>query len=426
MTIWTHALLDKLATQGDPPADEAVAVHFGTRTGDRSSGADPGIDDQALLVDLATEGRPDPTRSSPALDDFLAADMALPSWATGPAAEERVAQGQDVFAMYGLQIGSALYCASLPEGYAAHQIARTLVATAQLTGNARRRVAETSQFVLDTMEHGGLDRGRPGWTAVRRVRLMHAAVRHHVAVVRPRPVAVNQEELLGTLLSFTWPPFRALEKYGLPLNDDDRDAYLFTWSVIGAQLGIRIDLLPLEAEDLPRLDELFRARHQGPSEDGVVLTDALVGVMQGYLSWPLGFLRSVPPATIRYLVGDDVADMVGVQPSGWAGHLFEPLRSATGAVRLGRLGRWAARRVAMVLGRHIMTSFVAGELRGEQARFEVPEQLAHAWRLRGADLRRPVDPAAAARVDRSMSRTPLRSVSPVARARSRAAASGRP
>jgi hypothetical protein len=424
VTHWTDALLDEMAVQGDPPADEAVAAHFGTRTPRQAAEGGPRADDRALLTDIATHGGPAPQRTSPALEEFMAAGLPLPVWATGPGAAERVARGQDVFAMYGLQIGSALYCASLPEGYAAPEIARTLVATAQLTGNARRRIAETSQFVLDTMEHGGLDPGRPGWTAVRRVRLMHAAVRHHTAPVRPGRVAVNQEELLGTLLSFTWPPFRALEKYGLPLGDDDREAYLFTWSVIGAHLGIRTDILPLHHEDLPPLDALFRARHHGPSEDGVVLTDALIGVMQGYVPRPLRFLRSLPPDTIRYLVGDDVADMVGVQPSGWARHLYEPMRDAAGAVRLGRLGRWMARRVAMVIGRHIMTSFVAGELRGDQARFEVPEHLAHAWRLRNANERPPVDQRGAARVDSSMRLAPLRSVPRAARQRARAAATG--
>jgi ER-bound oxygenase mpaB/B'/Rubber oxygenase, catalytic domain len=407
VTRYHDALLDELRTQGDPPADAAVAAHFALV--DES--------DEQLLVDLAVEGAPEPSRSSAALDEFIAADHPLPAWASGPDADERIARGQDLFAMYGLPMGSALYCASLPEGYAAPRIARTLVATASLTGNVRRRIAETSQFILDTMEHGGLARGRPGWTAVRRVRVMHAAIRHHVARLDPGGVAVNQEELLGTLLSFTWPPFRALEKYGLPLGGADRDAYLFTWSVIGALLGIREDLLPLRAEDLAPLDRSFRARYQGPSEDGVVLTDALVRVMQGYLPAWLGFLRPVPPATIRYLVGDDVADLVAVPPAGWARHLFEPARTASGSVRLDRLGRWAARRVAVTLGRRIMTSFVTAELRGHRAEFEVPAQLAHAWKLRRAATRAPVDPVLAARVDRSMRPGPGCTIPAAARVR---------
>jgi hypothetical protein len=303
-----------------------------------------------------------------------------------------------VFALYGLQIGSALFCASLPEGYAAPAIARTLWATARLTDEPRRRVAETAQFLVDTMEHGGLERGRPGYEAVRRVRLMHAAVRHHVAAVEPGVVAVNQEELLGTLMTFTWVPFTAIERSGLPICDADRAAYLHCWNVIGFLLGIEPDVLPLTLADMAELEAAFRRRYQRGSEPGVLLTDALVTMMRGYLPGWLWFLRGMPASTIRHLVGDHVADLTAVPPADWTRVLLAPFGGVARRLRLDPILQSAVRRVATTFGRRLLAEFARRETRGERPAFAVPEQLARTWKLHRVPTRPPADPTASRHV----------------------------
>lgn len=400
MTGWDDDRLDALAGRGDPPADDAVARHFAA-AGDEADGGGGQVAARAraLVTELGRLGVADaPGRSAP-LEGFLADRPEPPAWARGPESAALVRQGQDVFALYGVQIGTALFCASLPEGYAAPDIARILWATSRLTDDARRRVAETSQFLLDTMEHGGLEPGAAGWRAIRHVRLMHAAVRHLVGEARPGTVAVDQEQLLGTLLTFTWVPFRAIERFGLPISRSDRAAYLHCWNVVGWQLGIADDVLPLELADLPVLDEAFRRRHQRTgAEHGVLLSDALVTMMQGYLPGWAQPLRGVPATLIRYLVGDDVADLTAIPASDWTRLVFAPMRLAASRVRLAPFARAITRRVGTTMGRRLLAEFARRELRGERPGFAVPEQLARTWKLRRVPTRPPVDGAASSHV----------------------------
>ena len=392
MTAWPDARLDHLRTLGDQPADAAVAAHFAERPAQAP-------------VDLvaATTGRRSiaGVADSAPLTDFLRAPVELPRWARVPGSAELVRAGQDVFALYGLQIGSALFCASLPEGYAAPAIARTLWATARLTDEPRRRVAETAQFLVDTMEHGGLEPGRPGYESVRRVRLMHAAVRHHATAAEPGLVAVNQEELLGTLMTFTWVPFTAIERFGLPLSDADRAAYLHCWNVIGFLIGVEPEVLPLTLADMAELEGAFRRRYQRSgeaSEPGVLLTDALVTMMQGYLPAWLWLLRGMPATTIRHLIGEEVADLTAVPLADWTRVLYAPLADAARRVRLGPPGLWAVRRVATTFGRRLLAEFARRESRGERPAFAVPDQLARTWKLHRLPTRPPADPAASGHV----------------------------
>ena len=116
----------------------------------------------------------------------------------------------------------ALFGASLPEAYAAARGARVLNLTGGMVDDLVRRVNETAQMIIDAMgTEGGIRPGESGYNDIRRVRLMHAAVRHLVLndpSVQPpwdRTVSVplNQEDLLGTLMTFTQIVFGALSKW---------------------------------------------------------------------------------------------------------------------------------------------------------------------------------------------------------------------
>ena len=76
---------------------------------------------------------------------------------------------------------------------------------------------------------------------------MHAAVRH-LAPTSPawRPdsgLPVNQEDLAGTLMAFSWIALDGLDKLGYRLTDDERAAYLHSWLVVGHLLEACLPLL---------------------------------------------------------------------------------------------------------------------------------------------------------------------------------------
>ena len=99
-----------------------------------------------------------------------------------------------LFAAYGGEIGASLLLASIPNAYAAAAGAAVLAATGELSSNARRRIGETAQLVVDVLFPDG-DRihelqakgashrsqrspidGR-GYGRVRTTRLTHAVIR---------------------------------------------------------------------------------------------------------------------------------------------------------------------------------------------------------------------------------------------------------
>ncbi len=52
------------------------------------------------------------------------------------------------------------------------------------------------------------------------------------------PKVLNQEDLLGMLLTFSVTVFEVLERYGITWTADQQESYLHIWDVIGAYLGI--------------------------------------------------------------------------------------------------------------------------------------------------------------------------------------------
>jgi hypothetical protein len=170
-----------------------------------------------------------------------------------------------------------------------------------------------------------LQPGTRGWGAARGIRLQHAAVRHFVhhddrarAQWQPRwGEPVNQEDLLGTILTFTTTVFRALDRLGCRYAHDAAEDYLHLWNVIGWLLGVEADLLGLDWDEAHELEAALRPRNIQASRAGVELTQALIAAMQTTLPRPFDFL---PAVLIRRLVGDELADLLRV-PSAHLGML---------------------------------------------------------------------------------------------------------
>lgn len=379
---WTDDLLDRLRQQGDPAADHIARAWLVEHHA---------LDPRHAVATLARHETLPPEDRSPVVSAYLDDRPEWPTWAD----PERVRAAQDLFADVGPEYGTALFVGSLPAGYAGADGAKVLYRTGRLVTDPQRRVMETGQMILDVMTPGALDPGGRGWTAVRRVRLMHAAVRELVQSDRPAAdgdpllaepwstsawgVPVNQEDLLGTLYTFTLVPFGVLERSGIDLTDEQVDAFLHAWCLVGHLLGIRDEHLPTDVDDAHASFDAIRRRNYRRSAEGEALTAALIDLIGRLVP---GHLADGAGATaIRHYLGDDVADLLGVPPADWTHVLFAPVREA---LHLGeRFGHHStlARKLIATIGRHLWSGFLTVESRGERAPFTMPDHLASAWHL---------------------------------------------
>ena len=368
MTIssWDDDLLDGLRTQGDQPADGVIAGLL-AGTGDAASAF------RALVVTQREA-------SDSAVSAFLDAVVPPPPWAD----PERVAAGQELFARWGSHVFTALYAAALPSAYACWRGAQVLGETARLETDTKRRLNETAQFHMDVMEQGGLEPGARGYSDIRHVRLMHAAVRwmiEHDPRAQWEPTwgtPINQEDLLETLLTFTEIVFEVFDRTGVVYTEDEADDYLQTWSVIGYHLGVRPDLLPLTRVQTSVLMPMVRRRQFGASEAGRALTAALL--QQGSRLTVPG-LRGLPASTLRFYVGDETADLLGVPPADWTRALFRPLANMSRRLSLEWLHHRFLRLLSDQIGFGMLKLAVRAERYGDRASFQIPTGLAADWNL---------------------------------------------
>ncbi|HEY6427627.1 MAG TPA: oxygenase MpaB family protein [Acidimicrobiales bacterium] len=372
----TDALLDELSFVGDPAADEVVAKHAKCQTAD---------DPASLVGGIAAHLELPPERRSPPIDAYLADVPPLPDWAD-PALIERSAS---FFDSRGVTIGSALFCASLPEAYAAARGARVLMLTAEMVTDPVRRINETAQMVFDTVSRGGLAPGAGrGYQDIRRVRLMHAAVRYlieHDPTVQQTTVEapgrswnvtagvpLNQEDLLGTLLSFSTVVLDTLDRQGIGYERADAEAYLHTWCVAAALLGIRPDLLPIGLDDARELQALIRRRQHRPSDDALVLGRALTGALERSMP-PL--LHSLPRTLVTWYCGPEIARINGVTSPGWTRILVWPLRRAVRHVGQAENHHRIVRAFMSWVTVRILRTYLVANRSGDRPPFTLPQEL---------------------------------------------------
>jgi hypothetical protein len=365
-TEWSDELLDSLRSQADPEGDVVVSTLF-EGTGDSTSAF------RALVVQQNEV-------SDPVLQAYLDQKDDAPEWADAA----RVAAGQECFARWGSHVFTALYAAALPSAYACRRGVQVLGLTARLETDAKRRLNETAQFHLDVMDSGGLEFGARGFADARHVRLMHAAVRWLI-LNDPRVhwdqawgVPVNQEDLLETLLTFTEIVFEVFDRTGVVYTDEEADDYLHAWSLVGHHLGVRPDLLPLTRAQTKVLMPITRRRQFGSSDAGHALMAALLD--QGTRLAPPG-LRGLPATTVRFYVGDDTADLLGIPKADWTRVLFEPLADVTRRLSLERLHRQFLTRLSNHIGFGMLSLAVRSERYGGRPAFGVPTSLAARWNL---------------------------------------------
>lgn len=375
------AALDVARRTGDPAADRAVAEIFAERAASGVS-VEPGALFRGLLErhPSAAANPPRTPREQAWFDEVVG----LPPWAD----RQRCESGRRFFCEWSLEIGLGLFLAALPSAYAAEPGVPVLAMTGRLQHHAKQRILETAQLVLDVADRDSMLPTGTAYRTIRHVRLMHAGVRHLITTsdVIGRPgapgptglvwedhwgVPINQEHLAGTMVTFSYTMLEALDAMGLPYDQSGADDYLHLWGVAGHLLGIQDHLIPRERDGWRQLNDLIAARNWAPSRYGSELTAALLDVVRGYLPRPV---RGLSQTTMRSLIGDPLADMLGVPPADWTRWLLVGLRGARREAKEAdhtRIGRWLTRQMSML----VLRGFVDAERSGRPA-FAIPTSLA--------------------------------------------------
>lgn len=374
MTRWTNQSLDEARLIGDPEADRVIDELFRSGTLDAVN--------QLLRTLVMNDGLP--SELLPAVvRDYLAATTPPPT-VTPP----DVRLGEEVFGAFGPEVLAVLGFYSLPADYAAKKGVQVLFRTGRLVTNPIRRVFETAQMVVDVMSPGGLGPQGRGVRTAQKVRLMHAAIRH---LLRHEPslpwdpalgFPINQEDLAGTLMSFSFLVLDGLDRLGVELTKADRDAYFHAWMAVGRIMGVRDDLIPSDLEEARALTQLIHQRQIGASPAGEELAMALV---EGYQRLLPELLHGVPASLIHFFLDDDpftgqnIAALLGVPPADWTRAVAELVVHVDRFLGRHEVESSFADAAFSFVSRHLIEGLLLVERGGQRAPFTIPDELQRRW-----------------------------------------------
>ena len=208
-------------------------------------------DDFLLMAEKASKTK-ESLRSSAQKEicSFLETYEEIPEWVD----KDQLQRGQEVFLAYAPSACLSLYYRSLVPGFAIPKIAAVVRSTAYLSPPSRpdqslQRLLDTGELTaactalgVDSLLPGGV-----GWKVALHVRVLHAKVRH--ALMRKQGkgrwdlnkfgVPINQEDMAATLLAFSVNTIVGIEFVaGVELTDREKTDYLALWRYIGWLLGV--------------------------------------------------------------------------------------------------------------------------------------------------------------------------------------------
>lgn len=363
---WTSAVLDPARQQMDPLADAVVHEIYET-------GQLPAIN--ALLRGIFENDDPIPPALPDRAERYFLETQALPDWAES----ERIRRAQATFADHGVQVVFGLFCSSLPQAYAAANGALVLTETGAMVGRVHERIFETAQFLFDVLDEGGLGPEGRGIRSAQRVRLMHAGVRKLILESKKFPwdrdklgAPINQEDLAGTLMTFSVVTFDAIHRLGVEVTEEEGDDWMHLWAVIGHFLGVDRSLVPTGIEDARALMDAIRERQWAESPQGRKLSAALVAMMQEFFT--RNHFKGLTPTLVRFLAGDQCADVIGVAPSDWTRAFVSDTAHVLDLLDHDARETLLEKAIGLV-GADVMKAIIVFERSGKRAPFRVPASL---------------------------------------------------
>lgn len=356
--------LTRWRSEGDPLADECVTLLAAER---------PIRSYSNLLGEVRTRAADD----GGVFRQLVEHCETVPPWADFGA----MATGQRILAAFPLHMGLSLFAGSLCGGAVFQKMSLVTAMTGMLSGDSNRRLDETAAMVLRMALPGTLPPGGDAHELLMRVRLLHAALRHHLTQTgrfqHPTEVPINQQDLAITLGLFGYVNLRSLAAMGIRLRRHERDSFILMWRYAGHVLGIDPALLPVTMED-QREFFLASLRHQGRPEalkpgTKVVMDNLAREASQVLPGVSFELAQEFLHQSCRWLTGNEYVSGMQIEDAGdnfWGIRLLKGLGAAS-HVTWHYLPRGRRALYAMGAGNYRRSLRRMGKTRDQQGEYRV-------------------------------------------------------
>ncbi len=315
--------LNSLRLKGDAEADECFHGIQDVLKGE---------DFHRLFQQLSTNSAEVPETIPKPLREFLNTTMRVPSVDSQPIDIERLKLGQRVFMTHALPAALVLILKSLPEGYAAPSLSKILCLSDNLSRRPYRRLLGVLQMLINVSAVGGFDVSGKAIVTVPKIRLLHAGVRtivrEHLSDYEEHyGLPVNLEDMLGTVMGFSYLVITGLRQLHIGLTEDQAEDLYYLWRIFAQMMGIHPEGQPESSEYIPRnltetklFYESYRRRHYVNAVDnpeGVQLAATNLQMMNDLLpQTPLRRLglRIIPRIYMEELIGEEGCEKIGIKP----------------------------------------------------------------------------------------------------------------
>ena len=318
-TKWSDdRFLDGLRRQGDPQADAAIARVVAEGQKDAVGG---------IFKALRANDSPLPPDTPQALKDFMTASAGLPPGIDVP----RLKRGGEAFLRNGIPSVAVLLASSLPRGYAAPCLCNILSISRDLEGRPFDRLMGVVQLLVNISDGDAFQPNGRAIITAQKLRLLHAGVRRLTHRLRPGyehkyGTPVNHEDMLATIMGFSYLLIEGVGRLGLPLKTEEAEDLYYLWRVFALLMGIHPDGRPHDESYIPatlhEAAEFYASYvrrtntmpHANP--EGLVLTQDNLAMMTQMLPQPLRSLglRFAPRILMTDLLQPDEQARVGLTP----------------------------------------------------------------------------------------------------------------
>jgi hypothetical protein len=191
-------------------------------------------------------------------------------------------------------------------------------------------------------------------------------------------VPINQEDLAGTLMTFSQIVLDGLERIGAPLDEAQHGSYLYAWSAIGRIMGIREELIPADLAAARVLTDTIKRRQTQRSEAGDVMVGALLELMRD--SIPGRILRGLPPTLLRFFLRDD-SRYLALPPADWTQILVGAMHWTTRFIDSIVGGFRLSRKLYRAFNELLIAAMLRAERGPNRPSFDIPDHLKRSWGL---------------------------------------------
>lgn len=214
----------------------------------------------------------------------------------------------------------AIFSGSLIEGYCQNRAAVALVTRGHLNHEVIRRVHESNYLIHSLQSRDSLKPGKAGHRALAELRLSNAMIRKSLQArgwpEQYKSTPLSQLDLAFDMLEFGYIATLGMEKLGIQLQQDDKNAIHHFWRYCSWLYGVDDALITANQEEEIALYKQLSQRQKRVSKEHelLALTTLRCICEQSILNIPNELLLSFS----RICLGPERADALAIkQPPGW-------------------------------------------------------------------------------------------------------------